>query len=611
MLQDLPVEIVEQIIGHLPTASAIVNLGQTNHKFNSIVSAPDHKVFRTLVERNFPTINTPPFWKEVARALTSRSRAWDRRAFIARECYPPPDDPDQLHEPRPAHTLGYQPTIDSYETWLNGSWSDRKEVLAFGAAGRLRVRTIKDGTTTWRSYRTPGDDEQRLDILDVRILRPHQAEDPKVDTFIFERADSQITKVEISEQGAFSQETRYDVPAGEFSYMDVSKSPTPLLTICGNHGLSVFPVHGSKRLVKPASSAPLAEKYGSRTRVRCVKFLSDTTVAITNQLLRGPYRGQIQIYDISPSGLSSSPVAELASYSLTSPVLGVRHNANVVVPLDESSSSPTQHDPLFLSGWTDGIARLYDTRVPRDAVAQYVDTVDDGQILSLLPIGQERFMAGSSQNGCLKLFDLRITGAKTYSYLDARPSSTISPASEEQKDVNIFITPSVKYGERLWEPLPRNPGKRASGYRGSVYSLSSPSPSSPTVYAGITNHVLQLDFVSTDDIRHGRIKPPILDTSAYPTEDKTRASEQHILNLSCYERPREGMESTDPVLLRKQLDLAWTLRHGAHDFGAGTVEAGWDERMRLNTSLRDGGMGSGTTSASSGGNWRTQRRQPT
>src|SRR6202000_3227130 len=138
---------------------------------------------------------------------------------------------------------------------------------------------------------------------------------------------------------------------------------------------------------------------------------------------------------------------------------------------------------LFLSGWTDSIARLYYIRIPRRSVAEYVDTFDDGQILSLLTIGHERFLAGSSDNGCLKTFDLRIPGARAYSYLDTRPThSTNAPGNASlQKDVNIFLTPKVDYHERLWDPIARRPSDRAQGYRGSVYSLSSPSPSSPTV----------------------------------------------------------------------------------------------------------------------------------
>src|SRR5262249_50875756 len=154
------------------------------------------------------------------------------------------------------------------------------------------------------------------------------------------------------------------------------------------------------------------------------------------------------------------------------------------------------------------------------------------------------FLAGSHQNGCLKTFDLRMSGTRAYSYLDARPPSAGGAGHHEyhssksasnkfhsaytRRDINIFLTPTVNYGERLWQPLPRRPGRRSHRYRGSVYSLSSPSPSSSTIYAGIENHVIQLDLVSTDDYRSGI--PGLVDPTL-GLNDKTN----YILNLSCYE----------------------------------------------------------------------------
>jgi hypothetical protein len=334
--------------------------------------------------------------------------------------------------------------------------------------------------------------------------------------------------------------------------------------------------------------------------MRCIKFLSDSTVAIANQFLQGRDRAPIHIYDISQTGLSSTSLTESMSYSETSDQFMSRHCANVIVPLDDFGTSGSRPGTLFLSGWTDGIARLHDTRIASKSVAEYVDAVDSGQILSLLAVGHEHFLAGSSENGCLRTFDLRMPGAKAYSYLNARPAQPISGPKKPapRRGINIFLTPTVNFGERLWEPLPRHPRKRSQGYRGSVYSLSSPSSSSPTVYAGIENHVLQLDFVSTDDIRSHKT-----DININLDNNQARDSEQPILNLSCYERPREGKESTDPVLLRKQLDLSWVLKHGTIDSDGGVKEEGWDERLRLNTSHQDRG------NRESG--WRTNRRQPT
>lgn len=595
MLQNLPVEVVQQIIGYLPTASAIINLALTNRKIHTIIAANDYAIFRAFVQGSFPSIKTPLFWKDVARTLTSRSRAWDRRAFIARECFPPSDSVDASEDVTGGWTIGYRPVIDSYETWLGGSWSSRKEVLAWGAAGRLYVRTTKDGSASWNTFRIPHDHRQELDILDVRLLLPHQRENQDEDSIMLRRANHEVIQVETtSKRDSFRQKTRYLPPFGDISCLDVSRGENPVLVICDNRSLNLYPVHSSERRARPMHTALVQEHPSNlRDRWRCVKFLSDTTVAVGTQFLQGRERALIYLYDISPSGLSESPLTESMSLCEAKHPLPGRHGANVIIPLDDVHIGSHRTGQIFLSGWTDGVARLHDTRAPGETVAEYVDPVDDGQILSLLAIGHERFLAGSHQNGCLKTFDFRMSGARAYSYLDARPPRPRPPntnsntsAKQLQRDINIFLTPTINHRERLWRPLPRHPSHRSQRYRGSVYSLSSPSPSSPTVYAGIENHVLQLDFVSTDDYRShvpGRVDPSL------GLEDRS-SNQNYVFNFSCYERPRVGRESTDPVLLRKQLNLTGGRRDsigqralGDHNGGFGQKEDGWDERWRLDT----------------------------
>lgn len=229
---------------------------------------------------------------------------------------------------------------------------------------------------------------------------------------------------------------------------------------------------------------------------------------------------------------------------------------------------------------SDGIARLYDTRSGSEPVQEYTDAVDDGQIFSILPVGQERFLAGSHQNACLKIFDMRMN-ARVYDHNCLTHGNHRTGKSERQngshrpyiQDVNVFLALTIHRVSQPWQPLPGlHNSARLPRYRGSIYSLSSPSPSSSTVYAGIQNHVIQLDFVNTDDCflkRGGAHK--VLD-------------QRPILDVSCYERPREGYESTDTVLLRKQAEWkqCWHTRTEA--------EAGWDERWRLERQRTRRGM---------------------
>ncbi|KIW96258.1 uncharacterized protein Z519_03326 [Cladophialophora bantiana CBS 173.52] len=586
MFQDLPVEVIQQIVGFLPTVSAIVNLSLTNRKIHSVVSADDYGVFRKFVQRCFPTIKSPPYWKDVARTLTSRSRAWDRRAFIAEECCPPPDDGGYPPQTTTGFSIGYRPVIDSYEAWLAGSWADRKEVLAWGAAGRLRLRTIENGVTTWSSFRVPDDHRQELDILDVRILRPHQHENSGGEMIVLQRANQEVISIESSSQpDAFTQKSRYTDLPDEFTCMDISQSTEPILAACGDHRINLYPVNSPDKAVRPASSTQMEERQNIRSRMRCVKFLSKSIVAIANQFLEGRGCAPIRIYNIHPAGVSPTPIAESMPFTESSQLWMGRHSSSVIVGLDDVGTSGGRPQQLFLSGWTDGTARLYDIRTPQRSVSEYVDPVDIGQIISLLPIGHERFLAGSSHNGCLKTFDFRMPGARAYSYLDARPDHSADrlKSPTPQRDINIFLTPTVNISERLWEPLSRHPRRRSQRYRSCVYSLSSPSPSSPTVYAGIGNHVLQLDFISTDDFRNGyRVSGLDHPRHHIPPSAWDKITRTQVLNFSCYERPREGRESTDPLLLRKQTDLIDELAN--HNIVSdGEREDGWDERWRLNT----------------------------
>ncbi|KEF57766.1 uncharacterized protein A1O9_05686 [Exophiala aquamarina CBS 119918] len=616
--RDLPVEVIEQIVGYLPTASSIVNLGLTCHATHTIISQDEYSIFRSFVQRAFPTIATPPIWRDAARCLTSRSRAWDRKAFVARECHPPASPADGLYQQPHTPTVGYHPNIDCYETWHGSSWSARKEVLAWGAIGRLRLRTTKDGVVSWTSSRGDQDHKQAMDILDVRLLLPEQHDNLDGESIVLRRANGEVAKVESSSKpDEITPISRYLVDSATPNCMDVSKNAHPLLAICDPESIQLFPVRSSDEFVKPSDTILAQGTAKTPQRKRVAKFLSDSTLAVASQYLQGRDQAPISIYDISPTGLSSSPLMEtVGADQELSGMLG-RQNANVIVPLlDNASSTSSRPTQLFLSGWTDGVTRLHDLRLPGNVVASYMDVVDDGQILSLLPIGLERFVAGGSQNGCLKTFDLRMPGARAYSYLSTRPPQVTQgigtenaanhqehfryPTTDIQRDINIFLTPLINYRERRWEPLQRSlRSSRAERYRGSVYSLSSPSPSSATIYAGIANHVIQLDFTSTDDIRSGAVSIP---TASSHREGR----DSHVMDLSCYERPRRGRESTDPILLRKQMPLM-TIENGSergsggesqiqrqeqqqHDeSGAWKTENGWDERWRLEVYNRRGG----------------------
>jgi hypothetical protein len=113
--------------------------------------------------------------------------------------------------------------------------------------------------------------------------------------------------------------------------------------------------------------------------------------------------------------------------------------------------------------------------------------------------------------------------------------------------------------------------------------MSSPSPLSPTIYAGIADGVVRLDFASTDDLTGPHkswyrdnidLDLERLDDSSASKYSKTAIPER-ILELSGYERS-EIYDTTRTSMLRAQQPF--------HDIGNEDVEnerlTGWDRRWK-------------------------------
>lgn len=576
MLDQLPAEIIEQILGYLPSISAILNLSCTNRRLHQVIVEGDSRVFRAFVKVSFPSIQARPPWRQAAFALTSRSRAWDRRAFIARECAPP-----QSSAPRgpPVRTqwYGHVTRVDSYET------GDR-EVVAIGAGGRLRLRTTGQNFVNWQTHHGAQDDIAANDILDVFLLRPHQIDENHAEFALIRRRNGEVARLTARwDQDEFSVVSEYAHTVTPVC-MDVSLEKDALIATGTATSVQVFPVLSESASLSINAIYTLPQDSNPDRRKGCMKFLSNSRIILGYQYLRTKPISAIDVLDVTPSGISTSQLVNKHD-NIVHGRPRSRESVTVIAKTDSSSNN------LFLAGWGSGVVSLYDLRSGSKPVRDYSDNVDDDQIWSLLPIGHERFLAGSSNNACLKMFDMRMEG-QVYAYpgktrSNAPLNSAIVKNSKGgklahpqarslwQRDINIFVAPLVPGSghKRPWQPLPeqRSDNRRLQRYRGSIYSLSSPSPASPTVYAGIENHVIQLDFVNTDDIVRNRnnLADEILD-------------ERSVLNLSCYERPRPGYESTDTILLRKQAD--WQDRAVVSE----DCEPGWDQRWRLRTPSRRG-----------------------
>jgi hypothetical protein len=99
-------------------------------------------------------------------------------------------------------------------------------------------------------------------------------------------------------------------------------------------------------------------------------------------------------------------------------------------------------------------------------------------------------VAGSSRHSSLKFWDLRVSGGRSYYYAGLESHD----GAPYQSSWNLFLNPRNN-------PQPaRGPRWRQTRSTESpVYSLSSPSTTSPTIFAGVENNIVELDFVSMLD----------------------------------------------------------------------------------------------------------------
>lgn len=215
-----------------------------------------------------------------------------------------------------------------------------------------------------------------------------------------------------------------------------------------------------------------------------------------------------------------------------------------------------------------------------------MDTVDDSPVYSIHPFGRDHFAVGSGQDALVKLFDMRMPGKDSYSYLSARPSRPQAPSPKRQtatplrdpitntttnasssKNISIFLSHKV--------PLSGRARNRSVRYRGPVYALSSPSPSSSTVYAGVEDNLVRLDFAATDDL-FGPSGSWYNDNLGLDLQLDSKVDD-NVLNVPCYERPPPtDMDRGLRLLMQEPLS---TEACGAES-GTGDVRPGWDRRWR-------------------------------
>ena len=237
MLADLPSEIIYNIATYLPTLSSITHLSQTCHRLHKIITADDRS-YRLFIRHYFPTLgDVPPFWKDVVQAVTSRSRALDRCAVTARFVIPSNNAKavgirDTTRHDRP--TIGYRPTVDSYEVWKGERWQDTENVLAWGAAAEIVLRIKRTGIgaqETWLRFNDLEHVSSHDDIRGIHLLKPeHRCASPGNQHLIYARASGDVSHIAIDPDDAtYEQKQTFVTNDSEIHSLDLSMGLEPIL----------------------------------------------------------------------------------------------------------------------------------------------------------------------------------------------------------------------------------------------------------------------------------------------------------------------------------------------------------------------------------------------
>lgn len=593
MLAELPAEIIYNVARHLPTVSCLTSLSQTCQRLHLLIAADDGRIFRTFLDTRFPWIGTPPFWKDASRALTSRSRALDRRAVIGRFVVPPRNAIKVgSHQAMrgDAPTLGYRPAIDSYEIWNGYLWSDRKEVLAWGAADELIVRIRQTGfqpSDKWVVFNDLDHVSSYDDICGVQLLKSNRYLESDKEHLIFGRVRGELVHLSISPDDATHDYEQEFVTHGfELERIDLSDGPEPILAAHFENGSVAF-YHTTTDEAKVHPFARLQE-YEGVPRNKYSKFLSPTRLAVGT----GSLQNSLSVFTIAPDDVL--PSREIGVHSLdVEEQIGMnwKANANVsgVAPLTAQLCGGSSGD-VFLATWGDRAVRLHDLRSGHPYEATYRDTTDDNPIYCVHPFGHDRFVVGAGGDAVLKFFDLRMHN--TYSYLNGRIPSFSYPGDKSSKKNTNTKTDgtqdSIKYPRKdfsifLSHPPPGLPNSNRSrprraniSYRGPIYTMSSPSALSPTIYTGVVDGVFRLDIASTDDLANPATRKWYEDSIALDMNADLSTSPavlNRVLELSGYERP-EPDDLTTTSKLRTQKAF-WNV---SDEDVRGEVVTGWDRR---------------------------------
>lgn len=632
MLGELPFELLAHIARQLPTAQAFYHLSLTCRKLHDFVKEEGWRIF---VQERFPSITTPHYWKDAAHGLSTLSRNWDRKALVARYLKPggdilnltKPRRETQWHPPQ-GQTMGFQPVIDAYEEWSGNSWTSRREVLAFSAGAELVLRIKETGSCArqkwkaapaekavmafdehknrinWVTYKPPQARQGTDDITALQLLGSITSAnklfptDESVEAILIgtARGDLRLLQLPINDEEKHSRvETLATFSTGSriVRSADISTDQQPLIAAAlGESNISIYDASAAK---DSASVIPLddidicaGEQDAPSLTVWSNRWLTTNRLGVG----LGPTRRPLRVYQVRESGIEPRPIKEFArerpahsdddAIFLGAETGSFTASIHSICPLPVSSHAGHEEGEVFLSGGSDGVVRLHDTRSPLNHEHCYWNPIDDGAIYSLQTLGRERLAVGNSQHSVVKFFDLRVSGGRAYDYTKIRATKPRVPPRQNENELDVGSGDwNLFLGPRAQEPFGWGGFSSRRTYRhrhywrredqraadSPIYSLRSPSPCSPSLFAGLEGRIVQIDFTSTTD----RYPDPIFEDSLFIDRHEgcvngfmTWNRRGEVIDLAMYEH-----NPTGAVHLKKQAPV------GDEDSGISGLDPRW------------------------------------
>ncbi|KAJ0168258.1 hypothetical protein CTA2_8047 [Colletotrichum tanaceti] len=433
MFDQLPDDVILEVVSHLRTARDIARLASSCKYLHSLLSEDG---WRTFVRTCFPLLSLPlskaPRWDVLANSITSQTRAWDTKAFQ-------PVAYTDNHRRDGNYFTGYtnagrpfHPVIDARLTFDN-SW----EVAAWGAGEDVvgRFRPLNSGgrgdSDAWfrMEGKTKGYEAGVGDVTAICLVEP----DGKLGLLVG-RANGDLQLVSAAPGSAGSALANYRIPAPTgaleattwTSIGSIDTLPNQSSVIAGNRAtvsmfsLSITEENGNGTIPLDSQTFKVPGQVGKTQFIHSARALNNDTVVCS---LSGDVN-PIRYLTVTPSGFTPSLASKnpslLASRGIDP---DKKQTVRAIHPVNPG---PAGYANLLLSAWDDGTIRLLDIRTPSPYDVLYRDMYQPFEThSSLLAYGSDRFVAGSNELEALKVFDFR--WSKTYYHSAALPCWSGTP----------------------------------------------------------------------------------------------------------------------------------------------------------------------------------------